>query len=247
MEIFDRQTDPGERHPIEALGHEAYERLDRAIEEMRKLATPKEEWIEEHPSPYASGRRPSTAYLSPAANAKLKDPATHIAMWEELEEARNAIRRALVRGQAENLLKIMVRLKKLIERDPDNPAPRFYLAQAQSSLAELRRNPLWYVEAAASATLAIERGYRLSAALRLVLQSALASGEREAVASALRLATESGIKPDLVCATLVVEAALVLGSDADKQAAVEVLERTRKSVRTDDQYEHVEDLLRKLR
>ena len=141
----------------------------------------------------------------------------------------------------------MARLEKLIERDPDNPAPRFYLAQAQSSLAELRNNTLWYREAAASATEAVERGYHVSAALRLVLYSALASGEFQAVAAALRLASGSGIKPDLACAELVVEAAIALDSERDKQTAAAVLERTRRVVRTDRQLAQLEDLLGRLR
>jgi arylsulfatase A-like enzyme len=227
VEIFDLRDDPGELRPLDPLGHEAYERLDRALNAYRSAPRGNEPdgAYFSAGSPYGHAVRPLSGYLPRPENAKLADPAQGFGLRRKLDEAKRLIHRGRAQRDAEALQRAIRLLRGLVEADPPNPAPHLYLVHAQGRLGWLREDPALHRAAARSARAAIERGYRVAPLLYDLLYESLHAGRADDLRAALAIALDGGIHPDLHCAKLVAEAARALGDEAGLAAGRKFLER----------------------
>ncbi|MFQ5845970.1 MAG: sulfatase, partial [Planctomycetota bacterium] len=132
LELFDRESDPGENRPLDPEGHEAYEHLDRAIQELRSRSAAREDpgLIPEVILPYGSGRRPVKGYLPRDHNARLVDPVARAGYAARLDRLIFRQRLSRANRDVEDLIKIVAGLRRLADEDPGDPAPRFQLALA---------------------------------------------------------------------------------------------------------------------
>jgi hypothetical protein len=227
VEIYDRRADPGERRPLSPLGHEAYERLDRALNAYRSAPRgdgPDGAYFSAG-SPYGHAVRPLSGYLPRPENAVLPDPAKGFDLRERLNVAKKLIHRGRAQRDADALVQAVSLLNGLAQEDPPNPAPHLYLVHAQGRLGWLRNDPALHRAAARSARTAIDLGYRVAPLLYDLFYESLRADSSDALRDALDVALDAGIHPDLNCAKLVAEAARALGDEAGLAAGRKFLER----------------------
>jgi len=232
LELFDRATDPGETSPIDPRGHEAYERLDRAIAGVRGIRAGRQgpEYLPETEIPYASARRPVGTLLPREENARLLDPRPRLDWWRRLEEAQTLAKV----GTEESTRAARDTLRALAEEEPGNPAPWYHLAEALRSRANATGDRAVTREGFRTAMRAIEQGYRSSAAFRLAFDLSRLSSEPEDLRAALLAAQDEALIPDLRCLDSAVNAALLLDRKGDGEArplATALIERARLHLR----------------
>jgi len=223
VELFDRSKDPGETSPIPPTGHEAYERLDRALDRYRSRGPGGEESLSETGSPYGSARRPVSTYLPRADNRLLADPATRFGFAAELQAAQQLLWLGRSRDAAE-------RLEALARADATSPLPHQLLARAYGLLAEGANDRALHLRAADAALRSIERGYAVAPVYHLLLGAALASGEKARMEAALEAGVSYSIGLDLSCARLAVDAALGADSEKARETCRRLLERARRGL-----------------
>jgi len=227
VEFFDRSVDPLETHPIEPAGHEAYERLDRALRAFREQNTEQApaSALFDSGTPYGAARRPLQTYLSRRDNARLPDPRTRFAFWRMLDSTMGLIQMGSQRGDKLMLGRAIAQLEALGEVDPKNPAPPSYLLRAQERMAAVTGVRRWHRDAARSARAAIERGYRVAPMLHALLEQSLAGGHPDDLRAALDFAMERRIVPDRHCVELCESVARALGDEASRRKAATYRER----------------------
>ncbi len=215
LHLFDRSRDPGETRPMEPEGHEAYERLGRAMAAYRRSGSGEKGpalAYEESASPYGAARRPVSTVLSRGENARLRDPATGFGFATELDRARALIHAGMAARRPEPVRAGIDILDRLADSDAANPAPWELLSHAWCALGDLGDGGLAYARAASAAAEAIGRGYTIAPMLHVVLTHALVSRDVATRRAALDLALSSQLVPDLHCVERVAELAALLGA-----------------------------------
>jgi len=232
VELFDRARDRSEKEPLDPAGHEAYERLDRAIDELRRLGAkgPEAEFAPSVATPYGSATRPVSNLLPRDENARLADPASRIAFLETLE-ALVARSQAAARARRPGaLLALVPEWERLVAEETTSPAPAYHLAELQRALAVATGAREWHRRSAAAAREAVRRGYLASSAVELLCAESRASGDVDACREALELATHPRVLPDMAALEQIVELARFLRFSGFADAAergTEALERAR--------------------
>jgi arylsulfatase A-like enzyme len=219
LDLFDLAADPGEMRPLRPEGHEAYEALDRALDEYRKGGGPGFAGPYMAGSPYGHAVRPFAAYLTRAENTALKDPQTGFAFADRMAAAKSLIHLGRERRDAAALEKAIAILQDLAKEDPKNPAPHLYLVHAQGRLGWVLGKPALHRAAARSARDAIGLGYRVAPLLFDLLDESLAAGEPADLVAALEVAVREPIHPDLRCAELAARIGLQLEQAGDAAGA----------------------------
>jgi hypothetical protein len=236
VELFDRESDPGETSPLDPIGHPAYERLDRALHAYRAGgATDREP---DGPyfsagSPYGHAVRPLSQYLTRPENAKLADPQLGFAFRDRMSRAKRLIYTGFKTRRADLLRAAVDDLQALAREDPENPAPQLYLTHALGRLGAVTGDRQWNRAAAEAARASIRLGYRVAPLLHDLLYESLQGGALEDLRAALDIAARGDIVPDVKCAELVVRSALVLAAEGDRDAlplARRVLDRCERAV-----------------
>jgi len=219
LELFDRDADPFERTPLDPSGHAAYEKLDRALRDLRQRGRgSSEELLTDSASPYGSVRRPFSELLPRDRNLELADPGRGFAFGAELARGK----RLLYMRQFAAAAAIFERLGK---QDAVSPAPFHYLAFAQSGLGD-------HGDASVSAREAIRRGYKVAPLLHQLLSAAVAAGTRHELELALETALQVRIVPDLPCAEQIVKVCLALDDAEARQLGRTFLERMQRRAAT---------------
>lgn len=247
LELFDRREDPAEVRPLDPRGHEAFERLDRAIDRVRLAASPDGagEYVVSADIPYASGRRPDAALLPRDENARLSDPRLRLGWWRALDAARE---RSML-GPPAAFREAVASLRAHAAEEPGNPAPPFYLADALLARAMRGGTRDLAEEAFAEARRAVDLGYRTSPALRLLLDAARATGEISHLRAAIQAVSANPHPVDAACVESLYNAALLAASKGERsrlEVAAEAIRRARPHLPTDEARLRCEEILRSL-
>ncbi len=219
LDLFDLESDPGETRPMRPEGHEAYEALDRAMDEYRKGGGPELSGPYMAGSPYGHAVRPFASYLPRAENGALKDPETGFGFAERMAAAKSLIHLGRERRDAAALEQAIAILRALAAEDPRNPAPHLYLVHAQGRLGWVRGKPELHRAAARSAKEAIGLGYRVAPLLFDLFDESLAAGGPGDLVAALEVAVKEPIHPDPKCAELAARMGLLLEQEGDTAGA----------------------------
>ncbi|MGH7163424.1 MAG: hypothetical protein ACREID_08055, partial [Planctomycetota bacterium] len=211
VELFDREADAGELRPLDLRGHEAYERLDRALQDLRAGKSASWAGMLDSASPYGAARRPVSDYLPREENARLVDPSTRFDYNARIADARQAAYFAFVRKDRAMLESIVARLESLAREEVSSPSAPHYLAWARGRLAELVGEPSAHAAAARAAKEALDRGYLVAPVLYLLLSESLAAGDAAAMRAALDAAADPRIGIDLACLGAAVEICTAIG------------------------------------
>jgi len=195
IEFFDRAKDPGETRPIDGAEHGSFETLDRALLALRGAGSGGggSEPAPESITPYGMSGGRAVVYLSRAENARLGDPSEHLSAQETFERASGLIHEGTVARNPATLETAVALLESLVDENPNGPAARLYLANAQARLAAITGRAEAHAAAARSAAGAIALGSRAPSLLGLLLRESVASAEAEGMRSAMRTAIDSGI------------------------------------------------------
>lgn len=252
VELFDRETDPGETTPLDPIGHPAYERLDRALHAYRAgSATDREP---DGPyfaagSPYGHAVRPLSQYLTRPENAKLADPRLGFAFRDRMARAKRLIYTGFKTRRADLLRAAVKDLEALAREDPKNPAPPLYLTQALGRLGGVTGDRQWNRAAAEAARKSIRLGYRVAPLLHDLLYESLQGGSFDDLRDALDVAAKGDIVPDVKCAELVVRAGLLLAAEGDRDAlplARRVLDRCERAAGDEAELRRLAELREKI-
>jgi len=212
--LFDRSVDRGELHPIDLAGHPAYERLDRALRELRSTGTDKSLDLDVlgSTSPYASARRPFSYYLSRAENAGLPDPEPLLEWWVEAHVVQEHLAAAIARQDRLALETLIKQIDGLVTAAPTSPIPHQLLAKAHESLAGITQQVDFYQAAMDASVRSIKLGFVLpelfTVGLRCAIRSKCPAGMRRFV----DLGVETGLVPDIPAAHLFYSVALRNGA-----------------------------------
>ncbi|MGQ0615097.1 MAG: sulfatase [Planctomycetaceae bacterium] len=227
VELFDRQSDPGETHPLDAAGHPAYAQLDRALDALRLLGARgrDREFLPRSETPYAVASRPVSNLLARPENANLLDPTSRAALLARLEAISARAQAALLRRDSQALVGLVVELEEIAALAPESPAPIYLIAEAQRTLGDLLSSREWRRSAARSARESVERGYVVSSPVQLALEASRAAGDPEECRLSFLLLARPGLVPDLACLEAGVEVAHVLhvGGDATAHPRIRAL------------------------
>ncbi len=247
VQLFDRAGDPGETRPLDPRAHAAFGRLDGALAAYRafgRRAGDGRRAYEDRPSPYIAARRPVTELLDRAQNARLRDPATGFAFLDALAAARVQLRAGVAERRVEPIRAAIGQLERLAATEPVSPAPWELLAQAWSAIGEIDGAAVAHARAARAAEEAIARGFSVAPVLDLLLSGALGSKDVEACRRALDVALATPIVPDLHCAEVMTEVALLLDA---RPEGLSLLSRARDALRSPSDGARLADLEARLR
>ena len=249
LELFDRENDPGETKPAKPEGHEAYQRLDRALESYRSKSKEGSGFVSDAASPYGTARRPSTSYLARRDNARLREPQSGFDFYYRQEQAEALLTLAFKSKNAGLARNGIERLEQLCKEDSTNPAPFYTLSKARGYLASLTGDPKLRKASAQAARKAIANGYNVSPVLLELLEMTLAVKDHVEMAAALRTAREYRIIPDVSCAEAVVRVSLQLANSGNREALglgrAILADALRAPLRRAD-HQRIEQLLRRL-
>jgi len=247
LRLFDRASDPGETRPLDPRAHEAFGRLDRALDAYRafgRRAGDGRRAYGDRPSPYVAARRPVTDLLDRADNARLRDPATGAAFLDALAAARAQLRAGVAERRVDPIRAAIGQLERLAASEPVSPAPWDLLAQAWSAIGEIDGASVAHARAARAAEEAIARGFSVAPVLDLLLSGALESKDADACRRALDVALSTPIVPDLHCVEVMTEVALLL--DARPEGLL-LLTRARDALHSPSDGARLADLEARLR
>ena len=232
LELYDRAADPGETRPLPWEGHEAYERLDRALEEVRSLGArgSEAEYVPSVQTPYSIATRAVSNLLPRKENGRLVDPGTKADFYEALRMLSERGQAAFQARRRDALAAVVNELQALLPEAAGSPAPSYQLAECFRALASLTGQRQWSRDAARAGREAMRLGYLASPVLQLVCGASRAGGDVGDCREALQLAENTRIVPDLDCLAEVVELTRFLAASGDAEAvprAVAVLSRAR--------------------
>jgi len=160
LELFDRRTDPGETSPLD-LSEPAYEKLDRAMERLRgSLGLALGGEVLGSVSPYGILRRRDIRYVPRHENAMLRDPATSLREWIDLDRSLPiALGLATARRDPTPLREMLSLLEQFDAHAPGSPWTDHARAVAYATLSEVTGNSANLRDAVRHQLAAIQRGY----------------------------------------------------------------------------------------
>ncbi len=179
LELFDRQTDPGETAPLpNPTAHPAYARLDRALLAYRARKRGGRDGAPLAGAPIYYGAQVMAAgdFLKPVANRKLKDVRDHLDDAALISRAEGAI--AWAKARPGQIPFDMDPLRELTTRDPQNPAARLTYGRALFYLEEDEAGAAREIEAA------VALGFDSASLLRLLAEAYRRAGEPAKAAAA---------------------------------------------------------------
>jgi len=196
VELYDRAADPGENHPLDLLGHEAYERLDRPLTALRSGPAESRDrvGVDTAAPPYAGLRVNPSNYLSRAENARLPDPRTKLA-GERLWRLSNMVDWGRAHKDDRLLFHVAVEAEGFRSRLPDDPEPARVAAGALVGLGELRNDPARVAKGCVDLTAALGMGSRNAATCAAALRAATAFDLREVLKPLLDAVVAANIEP----------------------------------------------------
>ena len=227
VELFDKQADPCETRPLDLANHPAYERLDRALTRYRASATAEERDRETLPSvpPYGAERRPDSYYLSRAENAKLDNPSTLLAWWDDLIELDKQVQGAFMRRDIGALRELAEEFRKRAPASPTSPVPHSARATTLRAIGQLTGDREMYAQSVEASMRTIQLGFAVPRTLELAMAAAVRAQNAKLMTKLLALAVETGLVPDVTCAQRL---HLIASRDsAQRGPALQLLNRAR--------------------
>ncbi len=209
LALFDRRSDPGETRPLKHLGHAAFERLDRALIEMRTHGYGSNGLVAPIASvtPYGFARRVGATYVQRHENAKLTNPQDHLDDWGTLTGLETLLGMAAQRRDPNALRRTITRIEKLARRVPASPYSYQLLAAAQASMGSITNEPRWFRAAFDSMLISVDRGHRSASSFQSAMYCAIRLHDKKRAATVVARMIDVGTTPDESCAEVLVAAA----------------------------------------